>query len=145
MRPADLLDCSEDDRANTVWMVNAMCRYVLPYSCNKGETDINDVSFSRGELFLIKILPPWSFHLDAFIPSLNYIPSHPIPLPSTKDNVLLCQYVLHLCYLFTADPAPVSGSPPTAPVVSKTSGTVYEKALIERYIGKLSLARFERR
>lgn len=29
---------------------------------------------------------------------------------------------------------PVSGAPPTAPVVSKTSGTVYEKALIERYI-----------
>ncbi|WWC86281.1 uncharacterized protein L201_001154 [Kwoniella dendrophila CBS 6074] len=28
----------------------------------------------------------------------------------------------------------ISGSPPTAPVVSKTSGTVYEKALIERYI-----------
>jgi hypothetical protein len=28
----------------------------------------------------------------------------------------------------------VSGSPPTAPVVSKTSGSVYEKALIERYI-----------
>lgn len=30
----------------------------------------------------------------------------------------------------------VSGSPPTNPVVSKTSGTVYEKALIERYIGE---------
>lgn len=30
--------------------------------------------------------------------------------------------------------AAVSGAPPTAPVVSKTSGTVYEKALIERYI-----------
>lgn len=29
----------------------------------------------------------------------------------------------------------VSGSPPTVPVVSK-SGTVYEKALIERYIGQ---------
>ncbi|GMK58826.1 hypothetical protein CspeluHIS016_0602680 [Cutaneotrichosporon spelunceum] len=28
----------------------------------------------------------------------------------------------------------ISGSPPTNPVVSKTSGTVYEKALIERYI-----------
>lgn len=28
----------------------------------------------------------------------------------------------------------ISGSPPTVPVVSKTSGTVYEKALIERYI-----------
>lgn len=28
----------------------------------------------------------------------------------------------------------VSGAPPTAPVVSKTTGTVYEKALIERYI-----------
>lgn len=31
---------------------------------------------------------------------------------------------------------PVSGSPPTVPVVSKTSGAVYEKALIERYIGQ---------
>ncbi|KAL1410621.1 hypothetical protein Q8F55_004638 [Vanrija albida] len=28
----------------------------------------------------------------------------------------------------------ISGSPPQVPVVSKTSGTVYEKALIERYI-----------
>ncbi|WVQ85386.1 hypothetical protein IAT38_007551 [Cryptococcus sp. DSM 104549] len=28
----------------------------------------------------------------------------------------------------------ISGSPPTVPVVSKTSGTVYEKSLIERYI-----------
>ncbi|OWT36428.1 pre-mRNA-processing factor 19 [Cryptococcus neoformans Bt1] len=28
----------------------------------------------------------------------------------------------------------ISGSPPTVPVVSKTSGAVYEKALIERYI-----------
>ncbi|WVN85393.1 uncharacterized protein L203_100539 [Cryptococcus depauperatus CBS 7841] len=28
----------------------------------------------------------------------------------------------------------ISGSPPTAPVVSRTSGVVYEKALIERYI-----------
>lgn len=30
----------------------------------------------------------------------------------------------------------VSGQPPTNPVVAKSSGTVYEKALIERYIGK---------
>jgi len=34
----------------------------------------------------------------------------------------------------------VSGSPPTVPVVSKTSGTVYEKALIERYIGEPAFA-----
>lgn len=35
-----------------------------------------------------------------------------------------------------ADAIAVSGSPPNVPVVSKTSGTVYEKALIERYIGE---------
>jgi hypothetical protein len=42
----------------------------------------------------------------------------------------LVQKLLRVLQLTTI----VSGSPPTAPVVSKTSGTVYEKALIERYI-----------
>lgn len=66
----------------------------------------------------LKQLSSLSLHLPA--PCFSVLVSSP-PLPHPQPRA-------HL--------PPVSGSPPTVPVVSKTSGTVYEKALIERYIGQ---------
>ena len=54
-----------------------------------------------------------------------------IQAPCSSVLVSAAEYNLRLSLIAV----PVSGSPPTVPVVSKTSGTVYEKALIERYIG----------
>lgn len=86
----------------------------------------NDVAFIPGVVLLF-------FKDDMAVVGSGSLSLHPPPpcfsvLVSPPPRPRPCAHAL-----------PVSGSPPTVPVVSKTSGAVYEKALIERYIGQSPL------
>lgn len=82
----------------------------------------NDVAFVAGVV-------PLFFKDDMAVVGSGSLSLHP---PPPCFSVLVSPPRPRPC----AHAPPVSGSPPTVPVVSKTSGAVYEKALIERYIGQ---------